>query len=156
MIKDLDHLVDLAVKEVFGTMLNFHVEQDLSGTVPRNGETHVAGSVGFTGRLIGVIYIYSTTTFARKITSVLLGMNENEIKEDEIVNDAIGEITNMVVGHLKSRLSDRGMPCILTIPSIVRGTQFSIESTTNTQRGLAVFRCQHDQFVVETLIKLST
>ncbi|MEK7678446.1 MAG: chemotaxis protein CheX [Verrucomicrobiota bacterium] len=156
MIEDLDHLVEVAVKEVFGTMLNFHVVRDLSGAAPLNGEAHVAGSVGFTGRAIGVIYIYAATTFARQITGVLLGLNEKEVAGDEMVNDAIGEITNMVVGHLKSRLSDRGIPCVLTIPSIVRGTHFRIESISNTQRGLALFRCQKNQFVVETLIKPST
>lgn len=33
----------------------------------------------------------------------------------------------MVVGHFRSRLADRGIPCVLTIPSIVRGHQFGIE-----------------------------
>jgi chemotaxis protein CheX len=70
-----------------------------------------------------------------------------------MVNDAIGELANMTVGHMKSRLSDRGMPCVLTIPSVVRGRQLSIEPVSSTERRLFVFRCNDNQLVLEVFIK---
>jgi chemotaxis protein CheX len=70
-----------------------------------------------------------------------------------MVNDAVGEIANMVVGNLKSRLADRGLNCILTIPSIVRGNNFRIEPTSCTQRRICSYQCDGDQVVVEVLLK---
>ena len=153
MIEDLEQLIRLAVTEVFGTMLNFPIQNEALGTSVANGEAHVAGSVGFIGRLTGVVYLYSTDTFARKITGGLLGLEDDQIDGHEMVNDAMGELTNMVVGHLKSRLSDRGMPCVLTIPSIVRGNHFSIEPVSTTDRRVFSFRSNENQLVVEVLIK---
>jgi chemotaxis protein CheX len=153
MINDLDELVKSAVTEVFDTMLNFKAQLEAPGAEVLNGEAHVASAVGFIGRLTGVVYIYATARFARRITCLMLGLEEAQIDGEEMVNDAMGELANMVVGHLKSRLADRGMPCVLTIPSIVRGSHFTIEAVSSTTRRVACFRCNDHQIVIETLLK---
>jgi chemotaxis protein CheX len=153
MIEDIEQLINSAVTEVFSTMLNFKVRLDRECTALINGEGHVAGSVGFIGRVSGVVFVYSTNSFARRMTSSLLGLTDHEIDGDEMVNDAMGELSNMVVGHLKSRLSDRGMPCVLTIPSIVRGNHFTIEPVSSTERRIYFFQCDGSQLVVEVLLK---
>ena len=153
MIEDIEQLISSAVTEVFSTMLNLKVRLDASCNAMVNGEGHVAGSVGFIGRVSGVVFLYSTNSFARNMTSSLLGLTDLEIEGDEMVNDAMGELSNMVVGHLKSRLSDRGMPCVLTIPSIVRGNHFTIEPVSSTERRIFFFNCDGRQLVVEVLLK---
>jgi chemotaxis protein CheX len=156
MIEDLEQLIRVAVAEVFGTMLNIEVKgAELNGR-QTNGEEQIASSVGFIGRLTGVVYLYSSGTFAKGLACRMLGMEPGEISGNEMVNDVMGELTNMVVGHLKSRLSDRGMPCVLTIPSIVRGNQFSIEPVSSSERRVFAFRCEVNQLIVEVLIKPST
>lgn len=155
MIDQIDELVTQAVARAFDTMLNQKVQLEPAHEGMWNGEPHVAGSVGFIGRLAGVVYIYSSASFARRITGQLLGLKDEEIESDEMVNDAIGEITNMVVGQIKSQLSDRGMPCVLTIPSIVRGSHFMIEAVSTTTRRVNSFRCGDHRLIVETLIKPS-
>ena len=153
MIEDIEQLISSAVTEVFGTMLNFKVTLDLNNPPLANGESHVAGSIGFIGRTTGVLFIYSTNSFARCMTSSLLGLTDQEIDGDEMVNDTIGELANMVVGHIKSRLSDRGIPCVLTIPSIVRGNSFTIEPVSSTERKVFVFQCDGRQLVVEVMLR---
>ena len=155
MIDQLDELVTQAVARAFDTMLNVQVLQDPNPSENGNGEPHVAGSVGFIGRLTGVVYIYTGANFARRITSQLLGIPESDIDSEEMVNDAIGELTNMVVGQIKSQLSDRGMPCVLTIPSIVRGSNFVVESVSSTTRRLNKYMCGSERLAVEILIKPS-
>jgi chemotaxis protein CheX len=157
MINDLDDLVQSAVSEIFDTMLNIKVVAQPAGTPINNGEPHVAGSVGFSGSsLCGVVYIYTSSNLARKITCGLLGLEESDIEGDEMVNDAVGELANMVVGQLKSRLCDRGITCILTVPSIVRGTNFTIEAVSSTSRRVMTFQCAgNHQLVVEALVKPS-
>ncbi len=121
-----------------------------------NGQPHLAGCVGFFGTLTGVVYLYASEVFARRLASRLLGMSDAELEGDELINDAMGEIANMVVGPIKSRLSDSGMACVLTIPSIVRGTSFSVEPCSSTQRRTYAFQCLDGVLFVEVLIKSGT
>jgi chemotaxis protein CheX len=152
MIDDLDHLVSSAVSSVFGTMLNLPVVEESEGAPMSSGEQHLAGSIGFIGIVTGVIFVYSTVSFAHEVTRGMLGLETN-ITGEEMVNDAFGEITNMIVGHIKSRLADRGMTCVLTIPSILRGSNFTIEPTSSTRRRISTFRCGVNPLVVEVLLK---
>lgn len=124
MIEDVEKRVDGCVIEGFKTMLNLQAQREPAGTAVAiaNVEPQVAGSVGsvgFIGRLTGVVHLYSTQTFARRMTSAMLGLADHAIefneRGDERGNDVIGGLSNMVVGHIKSQLSDRGMPCELTI-----------------------------------------
>lgn len=81
-------------------------------------------------------------------------MDPKDVDEDEMVNDSMGELGNMVLGHIKSRLCDRGLSCVLTIPSIIRGTQFSFEPVNNAARLVLGFRCdEKNQVAIEVLIK---
>jgi len=120
-----------------------------------NGEAHIAGAVGFVGRLSGVVYVFTTVSFARRITATLLGLQEAEIEGDEMINDAMGEMANMLVGQMKSQLSDRGMPCVLTIPSVVRGSNFSVEATTSTEGHIFSFVSGENRIFIQVLLKPS-
>lgn len=154
MIDVLQELVKGAVSEVFSTMLSITTQPDPSLKLINNSSQHIASSVGFVGQITGVIFIYSDDAFARVITSRMLGMDPKDVDEDEMVNDSMGELGNMVLGHIKSRLCDRGLSCVLTIPSIIRGTQFSIEPVTNATRLVLGFRCdEKSQIAIEVLIK---
>ena len=154
MIQEFDELIKSAVCEVFQTMLNMNMEtKPFDTAIAANGESHVAGAVGFIGRLTGVVYIHASEPFARRITTTLLGLSPEEVQGQEMVNDAMGEMANMIVGHMKSRLADRGMPCVLTIPSVVRGTNFSIDAVSSTKGSLHMFSCREQYLFVEFLMK---
>jgi chemotaxis protein CheX len=45
------------------------------------------------------------------------------------------------------------MTCVLTIPSIMRGSDFTIEPTTTTRRRISTFQCDDSRVVVEVLLK---
>ncbi|MDP2325279.1 MAG: chemotaxis protein CheX, partial [Gammaproteobacteria bacterium] len=107
----------------------------------------------FTGTLSGVIYLYTTIQFASRITRGLLGLNPEDPQRDDLVNDAMGEIANMVVGHFKSRLTDRGIACVMTIPSIVRGSHLGIEAVSHTKVKRLSFRTGDHFLLAEILIQ---
>lgn len=113
----------------------------------------VVGTVGFVGDISGLIYLYLDTTLAKKLSSQLLGMSAKELEEagDEVVNDVVGELTNMTVGTFKNQLCDQGFPCKLTIPSILRGSNFSIEPINSATRRLYRFKVG-DHFLVADLL----
>lgn len=157
-----------AVSDVFKTMLGREVSliagTDVaeSQTWPPHGSAteaskpHVVGTVGFLGEANGLIYLYLSLDFARVATCHLLGMSEAELEEagDEVINDAIGEITNMTVGSFKNGLCDAGYPCKLTIPSILRGSNFCIEPISSATRQVYSFNCAGHRVVADILMKV--
>lgn len=155
MIEDLEQLVGSAVTEVMTTMMSFKVKPTAETINFNNGEGHIASAVGFIGKTTGVVYLYASDRFAKQMTCRLLGLQVNEIEGDEMVNDAMGEMANMVVGHIKSRLVDRGLACVLTIPSIIRGSSFSVEPVSSAERRVFFFNCDQDRLGVEVMLKHS-
>jgi chemotaxis protein CheX len=71
----------------------------------------------------------------------------------EVVNDAVGELTNMTVGTFKNQLADKGFPCKLTIPSILRGSNFSIEPVSSATRRIYRFHVGEHSIVADLLMK---
>ncbi len=153
-----EHIVR-AVVDVFKTMLEQPVtlgEADRGWPPtpppePALATPQVVGTVGFLGEMNGLIYLYFDVGFAQTCTGVMLGMSEDEATED-VVNDAIGELTNMIVGSFKNGLCDAGFPCKLTLPSILRGTNFSVEPVSTARRYLYAFNTSGRRIVADILM----
>ncbi len=154
--------INRAVSEVFKTMLGYeprlnplgeHVHPP--GAPPTRGRPQVVGTVGFIGQINGMMYLHFDLAFARQCTGNLIGLTgaELDIAGDEVINDAIGELTNMTVGSFKNALCDAGFPCKLTIPSILRGTNFSIEPISSAVRHVFHFDCGDHQMIADILMK---
>jgi chemotaxis protein CheX len=154
-----------AVSDVFKTMLG-RVPAFVGSTPQPHGsaapvspnsdrQLYVVGTVGFIGEVNGLIYLYLEEPFARLCTCQLLGMSEAELQAagDEVINDAIGELTNMTVGGFKNGLFDAGYPCKLTIPSILRGSNFSIEPISSATRHTYNFDSGGHKVVADILLK---
>jgi chemotaxis protein CheX len=115
----------------------------------------VVGTVGFIGDISGLVYLYMSAPFANQLAGHILGMSVGELAEagDEVVNDAVGEVTNMTVGSFKNQLCDHGYQCKLTIPSILRGSNFSIEPITSATRRIYRFKIGANLLVADLLMK---
>ncbi|MFI5336184.1 MAG: chemotaxis protein CheX [Opitutales bacterium] len=160
--------ISRAISDVFKTMLGRKAElvqttspgtNDCWPPTPSEdgaaGTPQVVGTVGFLGDANGLIYLYLPLPFAVLVTCHLLGMTEAEIEEagDEVINDAIGELTNMTVGSFKNGLCDAGFPCRLTIPSILRGSNFSVEPISSASRYIYHYDCGGHTIVTDILLK---
>jgi chemotaxis protein CheX len=155
--------INRAVSDVFKTMLGreptFSVQAENAPGKPlrpvESPRPQVVGTVGFIGELNGLIYLHLDLAFARLCTCHLLGMTDAELEEagDDVINDAIGELTNMTVGSFKNGLCDAGYPCKLTIPSIVRGSNFVIEPITSATRHIYYFDCQEHRVIADILFQ---
>jgi chemotaxis protein CheX len=108
-IEQVDRLTREAVKEVFQSMLSMEVNPEPPSPLAPDPAGQIIGSVGFIGDATGIIYLYAGVSFARVITSRLLGISEPEVDPGEMVTDAIGELSNMVAGYVKSRLCNGGL-----------------------------------------------
>ncbi len=155
-----------AVQDVFKTMIGLQADLiPLAETTAPEDESpkppmditgpQVVGTVGFVGDISGLIYLYLDAGFANDLAARILGMTNAELEAtgDEVVNDAVGELTNMTVGTFKNQLSDHGYACKLTIPSILRGSNFSIEPTASATRRIYRFQINNHVLVADLLMK---
>jgi chemotaxis protein CheX len=88
---------------------------------------------------------------AIRLTGAFLGMSEEEMAGEgpEVMHDTLGEMTNMVAGTFKNSISDRGYQCRMTVPSILRGTNFTIETPSTIFRRLYYFRTFDAPFIAD-------
>ena len=90
------------VREVFSTMLRIDA-QALEDVTPDAGDHLVVGCVHFAGPWKGALLLGCGPTQAAAFAAELVGIEPpDEVNDD--VRDAIGEITNIIAGNLKSML----------------------------------------------------
>jgi chemotaxis protein CheX len=145
------HLVDglkSITSEVFNTMLSTSIEAGearVSDTGPRPVEG-VVGFVGMAGGYSGTGAVCAATPLACILASRLLMSEYNEINDD--VLDAMAEITNMVIGGLKSSLEDHLGPMALSVPTIIYGNNFQTHSVSKREWVVIPFSFEGHQFEV--------
>ncbi|NVN89793.1 MAG: chemotaxis protein CheX, partial [Desulfuromonadales bacterium] len=90
--------------------------------------------------------IHCPVSLALKITSSMLGMECDEVNED--LNDAIGEIANMLGGSVKQVLSKGGLDVKLSIPTVISGEDYTVNSLSDTDCVVIPFKTDDDRFLV--------
>lgn len=107
----------------------------------------ITGMVGLAGTHKGVLAVHFPKQVALDVTSSFLGMDVEDINED--VQDAIGEIANMLGGNLKTILSDRGKDIHLSLPSTIFGDEYAISSQAEVDQLILSFQAPAGMFYVE-------
>jgi len=153
-IDEVASLVIEGLNEVFSTLFQVGVSlRQEPGDFWRSDPAIIAGNVGFTGEVNGVVYVYFQTQFADRLAVRMLGLEPADPLEPELVNDVVGELSNMIVGSTKSRLCDLGQTCVLTIPSVVRGQQVGVASVGTAKSRLLTIDCGGECIFVKILLK---
>jgi chemotaxis protein CheX len=107
----------------------------------------ITGMVGLAGTHKGVLAVHFPKPLALAVTSSFLGMDVEEINED--VQDAIGEIANMLGGNLKTILSDKGKDIQLSLPSTISGDEYNFSSQAEAEQLIIPFKAPDGEFFVE-------
>jgi len=144
------YIID-ATTEVFSTMMDMKVEDQypLSESV-KQFHCSITGMVGLAGSYTGILSIHCPQDLAMKVTSKMLGMEVDEVGED--VNDALGEIANMLGGHVKQVLSKGGLDLNLSIPTVISGETYTINSV-NDDSVLIPFQFEGERFLVGLTVR---
>ena len=150
---DVRLLLSASITDVFATMFDMEAKSAAVQNLRANGELVVAGSVGFVGAANGMVYIFFGAGFAQELADRFLGSDEPGSSSEEMVNDVVGELSNMVVGGVKSQLCDLGFSCVLTIPSVMRGRNLSAVPIHRVDQQIMGFRCGAGYILVELQLK---
>ncbi len=114
-----DVLLD-GTKEIFETMVFMDLEPAVDQNLKIEGDS-LLGSITFTGDFEGCITICCNMSCANAIAANMLGLDDSHELAEEEVCDAIGEIANMIMGSVKSRLAGTVDKLDVSIPSVVSG-----------------------------------
>lgn len=150
---DLAHSTIQATQEVIRTMM---AEEVVAGKADfQKVQAHkadVIGSVGVAGFLSGSITLFLGRDLARVMTARLLMIEPEEVSSDEEIVDAIGEVTNMVAGNIKTHLF-RKIPLFdISTPSVTMGQEVKRMSVASQLCFLVPFQWDDMQFLVEFLL----
>jgi chemotaxis protein CheX len=108
-------------KEVFETMVFMALAESGPEDAELSGMT-LLGSITFKGDMEGCLGVCCDEMCARTIAANMLGMDGDEVGGEDI-SDAMGEIANMVMGAVKSRIQDEVGTIEVSIPSVVQGRE---------------------------------
>jgi len=134
-------------REVFATMALMDVVDSypLTESVMSFKGT-LTGMVGFAGSHSGILSIHCPKDLAHRITSNMLGVEVVVLEDD--VNDALGEIANLIGGDVKYLFSPMGGDIKLSLPTVIQGNDYLRESLSRTESLLMPFDCGIDRFLL--------
>jgi chemotaxis protein CheX len=134
-------------KGVFATMVMLDVvdREPLTEPVITFHDT-ITSMVGLAGSYSGILAIHCPKNLALKITSSMLGMEVTDICDD--VNDAMGEIANMVGGDVKHIFSPKGSDINLSIPTVIYGSDYVLESMSSAESLVMPFDCGEERLLL--------
>jgi len=142
-----DQIISSTV-EIFTSMVMMDVKvADKKDASQKKLENTITGVIGLAGTHKGVLAIHFPYQVAFAITSNFLGMDIAELNED--VEDAIGEIANMLGGNVKSILSENGRDIDLSLPSTISGKEYGFQSSKTADKTVISFETDVGEFLVE-------
>jgi chemotaxis protein CheX len=114
-----------AAREVFELMLSSSLTRSASVKLEVPG---ITAMVGLAGQLCGLLSIRCNQKTAALMASKMLAVEMSEA--DDEVFDAFGEVGNMVAGNFKNKVPGLGDGCMLSVPTVVTGTDYSLHSNS--------------------------
>jgi chemotaxis protein CheX len=113
-----EQIVDI-VTDVWSSFLGMELAQVAPDAL--SGPT-ATGCVHISGEWSGSVFVQCSETHARLAAEAMFMAEPGSLGDDE-VSDALGELTNMVGGNVKSLLPE---PSRLSIPSVATGESYSV------------------------------
>ncbi len=141
-------VIRAATEDVFQTMLMVPIEPEPSFHEQAASQSFdgVIAFVGLAGPWAGSGRIACSPALACRISGALLSCEFAAVTEE--VLDAIGEITNMIVGGIKTALEEELGPMGLSIPTVIFGRNYQTRASGATNWIVAPYRCESESFDV--------
>jgi chemotaxis protein CheX len=107
----------------------------------------VSAIIGITGDRNGTFAISFSKTCAVQLVKRMLGDDVDDLLSD--VQDAVGEISNMISGHARLGLADMGLKLQGSTPSVIMGDNHVISHMTRAAVVAIPFETEFGNFAVE-------
>jgi chemotaxis protein CheX len=120
-------VLDLAIREVFELMLGSRLDASGDDAQDHHG---ITAMVGLAGQICGVLSIRCHPKAATRMAFKMLGVEPSPGSRE--IQDAFGEICNMVAGNFKNKIAGMGDKCMLSVPTVITGSDYTLRSLADT------------------------
>ncbi len=107
----------------------------------------VSGIIGLTGETSGTISVSFTENSILAIVSNMFGEEVKEISDE--IEDAVGEIANMISGQARQKLEEGGRSLKAAIPTVIKGKDHTITHMTPYPIIAVPFSTDNGDFTIE-------
>lgn len=148
----ITHAIAQGTVSFFSTMIGAEVTPG----EPREGggmafSPGVSATLGMSGDADGSMAIHLPTKVAENIIEAWLG--ERLPADTQDARDAVGEITNIVLGDAKTTMSAGDIDINLSIPNVIAGTEFQFTYPANVTVQTVPFTSPYGDFVVDVAVR---
>ncbi len=151
--RELGRSMVAATCEVFRTMMQLEAVPGEVVVAPAQlRRAEVIGSIGVAGFLTGSISLFLPKSLARQAVAALLQLDSADDVADGDLVDAIGEVTNMVGGGIKTALFRKAPLFDISAPSVYVGDDLRRRTVADDLCFLAPFTVGDTTFHVEFLM----
>ena len=110
----------------------------------------ISGIIGLTGSARGSLALSFSERCILRVVSNMLGEEITNLNPE--IQDAVGEITNMISGAARKNLEAKGFNITAAIPTVVFGKGHSIIHVMGGPSIIIPFETDHGPFVVDVCI----
>ena len=119
--------MELSAQEVFALMLGDKLDSAAEPAVVESLD--VTSMIGLAGSLCGLLTLRCSSQSAALMATKMLGADAASGKGQ--MEDAVGEVCNMVAGNFKNKLSGIADSCKLSVPTVITGSNYNLCTLAN-------------------------
>jgi len=149
---DLRRIGESVFTEVVLALLSMPVTVQLAPShtaLPSAGDQIVSRVSLASPQLSGGVQVQFPLGFVALAVRRLIGVEGTAQATDALLDDAAGELANMVAGRVAAQLAAEGFPCKLGTPAVVRGEPPSAINQSDASRARTDFACEGHALSVE-------
>ncbi len=144
-----------SAKEVFETMIFMDLDESSEPEQEIKSDA-LLGTLTFEGNIEGCIGICCSTSCANDIAAAMLGTEPDKSLSNNEICDALGEITNMIMGKIESLLQDQVGKLKVSIPSVTTGRELKNNLGDGAERFLVKVNIQDEHIAELSLLYRET
>jgi chemotaxis protein CheX len=125
---------DKTVSEIFRMMLGFEANavDAAAPDLPSSGLDEKTAIVGFSGSMRGSCHIRINSLAAVTLASAMLG--GTPVDDNDSIDDALGELCNMLAGGWKNCVPSLSSACALSPPTVISGSDYKVHTNKPSEK----------------------
>lgn len=143
----LTESVKAAAQEVFSTMLGMEPQYQGLAADSLARELRIFSLVGITGEWGGSGVFCCSPALACLLCARMLGSEPVTAIDDDVL-DVVAEITNMVIGSVKTALEGIVGPLAISVPTVIHGRNFDFRNAPGLHSTALAFQWEELAFEV--------
>ena len=136
-------------ESIWKSILSLDVKPAQNGSGDAENNYALAGCVQITGAWNGTVTMHYPMPLAKQVAAIMFDLHGEPV-ENELIQDALGELANMTGGNIKSLLPE---PCFLSLPAVaVTDSAMRVPGSELVTK--VTFQCNGENFQVSLLKKV--